>query len=106
MSLAQVGETETAGWARPAGAEVLKKPVQCQNWRTGSDLRFHVIAKLLFGTALDRGGHIDDLAGFVQRRLVVSGLMRTMIVIVPFVVGEHLAQMPLAVDQQVVQAAP
>jgi hypothetical protein len=53
---------------------------------------------------LDPGGHIDHPAEFVERRLLVPGLMRTMIVIMPLVFSEHLTEVPLPIGQQMIQA--
>ncbi len=49
---------------------------------------------------LDPGGGIDDAAGLVQREFLPRALMRTVAVVVPRVLVEDLAQVPLADDQQ------
>jgi hypothetical protein len=55
--------------------------------------------------AFDPGGDIDDLAGLPPRGLLLRGLVRTMLVIVLGVLGQDLAEVPLAEDQHMVQAA-
>ena len=52
----------------------------------------------------DPGGHIDRLAGFVQRRSLFPRLVRPVFVIVPRVLGQDPPEVPFAVDQQVVEA--
>jgi hypothetical protein len=52
----------------------------------------------------DLGGHIDHLAGLVQRRSLSARLVRPMLVAVPRVLGQDPPQVPFAVDQQVVEA--
>lgn len=54
--------------------------------------------------SLDPGGHIGRLAGLPLRRLLLQPLVRPVAVIVPGVLGQDAAQMPLAEDQHVVQA--
>src|SRR5215472_6942359 len=54
--------------------------------------------------ALDAGGHIGRLAGFVQRRSLFPRLVRPMLVVVPRVLGQDPPEVSLAVDQQVVEA--
>ena len=54
--------------------------------------------------ALDPGGHIDRLAGLVQRRSLFPRLVRPVFVIVPRVRGEDLPEVLFAVDQEVVEA--
>jgi hypothetical protein len=54
--------------------------------------------------ALDPGGDIDGLAGLPLRGFLLQGLVRTMLVIVPGVLDQDLAEMPFAEDQHVVQA--
>jgi hypothetical protein len=54
--------------------------------------------------ALDPGGHIDRLAGLVQRRSLFPRLVRPVFVVVPRVRGEDLPEVLFAVDQQVVGA--
>ena len=53
--------------------------------------------------ALNSGGHIDRLAGLVQRRSLFPRLVRPVFVIVPRVRGEDLPEVPFAVDQEVVE---
>ncbi len=52
----------------------------------------------------NRHPHIDHSTGLVQWRQLISGLMRPMIVVVPLEFGKYPAQMPLTMDQHVVQA--
>jgi len=54
--------------------------------------------------ALDPGGDIDGLARLPLRGLLLKGLVRTVAVIVPGVLGQDLAEMPLTEDQHVIQA--
>jgi hypothetical protein len=54
--------------------------------------------------ALDPGSDIGGLAGLPLRGFLLQGLVRTMPVIVPGVLGQDLAEMPLTEDQHVVQA--
>ena len=54
--------------------------------------------------ALNPGGHIDRLAGLVQRRSLFPRLVRPVFVIVPRVRGEDLPEVLFAVDQEVVEA--
>lgn len=54
--------------------------------------------------ALDSGGRIGHLAGPVQRRPLFPGLMRAMVVVVPFILGQDLPEVLFAVDQQMVEA--
>ena len=54
--------------------------------------------------ALDPGGDIDGVAGLAQRGFLLQALVRTVAVIVPGVLGQDLAEVPLAEDQHVVQA--
>jgi len=54
--------------------------------------------------ALDCGGNVGDVAGPEQRRFLPQPLVRTMAVVVPHILGQHLAQVLLAEDQHVVQA--
>ena len=54
--------------------------------------------------SLDPGGHIDRLAGLVQRRPLFSRLVGPMFVVVPCVLGQDPAEVLFAVDQQVVEA--
>ena len=55
-------------------------------------------------SALDPGGHIDRLAGLVQRRSLLPRLVRPVLVVVPRVLGQSPPEVLFAVDQQVVQA--
>ena len=90
----------------------LGEPVPCQNSHTGSEL----VVSLRSGCsavladqalddvgALDSGGHIDRLAGLVQRRSLFPRLVRPVFVIVPRVRGEDLPKVLFAVDQEVVE---
>ena len=43
----------------------------------------------------DPGGHVDHLAGVVQRRVKRAALMRAVIVEVAFILGQDCAQVPL-----------
>ena len=54
--------------------------------------------------ALDLGGHIDRLAGLVQRRSLFPRLVRPMLVVMPRVLGEDPPEVSFTVDQQVVKA--
>ncbi len=54
--------------------------------------------------ALDPDGDVDDTAGLAQRGFLLQRLVRTMAVVVPRVLGQHLPQVPLAEDQHMVQA--
>lgn len=54
--------------------------------------------------ALDPGGHIDRLAGLLQRRSLLPRLVGSMIVVVLRVLGQDLPKVLFAVDQQVVEA--
>jgi hypothetical protein len=72
-------------------------PVPCHNSHTASELVFSVLVRLLSGTryqalddagALDAGGHIGRLAGFVQRRSLFPRLVRPVLVVVPRVLGQ------------------
>jgi len=54
--------------------------------------------------ALDSGGRIGRLAGFIQRRPLFPGLMRAMFVVVPFILGQDLPEVPFTVDQEMVEA--
>lgn len=53
--------------------------------------------------ALDSGGDIDGAAG-LPRRSLLQALMRPMPVIVAGELGHHLAEMPFAEDQHMIQA--
>ena len=55
-------------------------------------------------SALNPGGHIDRLAGLVQRRSLFPRLGRPVFVVVPRVRGEDLPEVLFAVDQEVVEA--
>ena len=54
--------------------------------------------------ALDPGGEVDDVADPVQRRVLLQPLVWPVPVVVPCVLGQNLAEMPLAEDQHLVQA--
>jgi hypothetical protein len=53
--------------------------------------------------ALDPGSDIDGAAG-LPRRFLPKALMRTVAVIAADELGQHFAEMPLAEDQDVIQA--
>ena len=55
-------------------------------------------------SAFDPGGHIDRLAGFVQRGPLLPRLMGPMLVVMPRVLGQDLPEVSFTVDQQVVEA--
>jgi len=50
------------------------------------------------------GGHIDRLAGLVQRRSLFPRLVGAMLVAVPRVLGQDPPEVSFAVDQHVVEA--
>jgi hypothetical protein len=50
--------------------------------------------------ALDPGGEVDDVADPVQRRVLLQPLVWPVPVVVPCVLGQNLAEMPLAEDQR------
>jgi hypothetical protein len=52
-------------------------------------------------SARDPGGHIDRLAGLVQRRSLFPRLVRPVLVVVPRVLGQDPPEVPFALDQQV-----
>jgi hypothetical protein len=54
--------------------------------------------------ARDLAGHVDRLAGFMERRSLFARLVRAMFVVMPRVLGQDRPEVPLAVDQQVVKA--
>jgi hypothetical protein len=54
--------------------------------------------------ALDPGGHIDRLAGLVQRRSLLPRLVGSMIVVVLRVFGQDAPEVLFAVNQQMVEA--
>ena len=81
--------------------------VPCHNSHTGSELVFlcssgcsPVLADQALDDAgaLDAGGHIGRLAGFVQRRSLFPRLVRPMLVVVPRVLGQDPPEVPFAVD--------
>jgi hypothetical protein len=55
-------------------------------------------------SAVDPGGHVDHLAGIVQRRAKRTALMWAVIVEMTFILGQDHSQMPFTVDQQVIEA--
>jgi hypothetical protein len=55
-------------------------------------------------SALDPGGHVDGLAGLVQRRSLCPRLVGPVVVVVLRVLGQDLPEVAFAVDQQVVEA--
>ena len=54
--------------------------------------------------ALDAGGKVGGLAGFVQRGPLFPRLVRPVLVLVPRVLGQDPAEVPFSVDQQVIEA--
>ncbi|MEV5892054.1 hypothetical protein [Nonomuraea fuscirosea] len=52
---------------------------------------------------VDPGGHVDHLAGVVQGRAERCALMRAIMVEMALVLGQDLAQVALAMDEQVVE---
>jgi hypothetical protein len=54
--------------------------------------------------ALDPCGDINDVGWSAQRGFLLQALVRTVLVIVPGVFGQDLAEMPPAGDQHVIQA--
>ena len=54
--------------------------------------------------APDPGGHIDSLAGLVQRRSLFPRLVRPVVIVMPRVLGEDPPEMSFTIDQQVVKA--
>src|SRR6266571_3027567 len=55
-------------------------------------------------SALGPGGHIDRLAGLVQRRSLFPRLVRPMFVVVMRVLGQSQPEVSFTVDQEVVKA--
>ena len=55
-------------------------------------------------STVDLGGHVDHLVGIVQRRAEKAALMRPMIVEVSFILDQDRPQLPLTIDQQVIEA--
>jgi hypothetical protein len=53
---------------------------------------------------LDPCGHINGLAGFAQRRSLPQRLVRPVAVVMPCILGQDLPEVPLAEDQQVIEA--
>ena len=53
---------------------------------------------------LDPGGHIDRLAGLVQRRSLFPRLVGPMTVVMPQVLGQSPPEVSFTIDQQVVKA--
>jgi len=53
---------------------------------------------------LDPGSEIDGVAGLVQWRPLLSCLVRPVAVVVPGVLAQDVAEVPLAEDQDVVEA--
>jgi hypothetical protein len=53
---------------------------------------------------LDSGADVEDVAGLAKGRFLPQALVRPVPVIVAGVLGQDLAEMPLAEDQHVVQA--
>jgi len=54
--------------------------------------------------APDPCGHIDRLAGLAQRRSLFPRLVRPVVIVMPRVLGEDLAEVSFTIDQQVVKA--
>jgi pimeloyl-ACP methyl ester carboxylesterase len=54
--------------------------------------------------AFDPRGNVDRLAGLVQRRSLFARLVRAMFVVMPCVLCQDPPEVPLAVDQQVIEA--
>jgi hypothetical protein len=54
--------------------------------------------------ARDLAGHVGRLAGFMERRSLFARLVRAMFVVMPRVLGQDPPEVPLAVDEQVVEA--
>jgi hypothetical protein len=54
--------------------------------------------------ALDPAGHIDRLAGIVQRWSLSQRLARSVILVVLRVLGQDAPEVVFAVDQQMVEA--
>ena len=89
------------------------EPVPCQNSRLALSWCFlrssgcpPVLADQAVDglSALDPGGHVDRLAGLVQRRSLLPRLMGPMHVVVPRVLAQDLQEVAFTVDQQVVEA--
>jgi hypothetical protein len=88
-------------------------PVPCHNSHTGSELVFLCssgCSSVLVDQAvddlpaLDPGGHIDRLAGLVQRRSLFPRLVRPMFVVMPRVLGQDPPEVSFTVDQEAVKA--
>jgi len=54
--------------------------------------------------ALDPAGHIDRLAGLMQRGSLFPRLVGPMFVVMPRILGQDVPKVLLAVDQHVVEA--
>ena len=54
--------------------------------------------------APDPCGHVDRLAGLVQRRPLFPRLVRPVVIVMPRVLGEDLAEVSFTLDRQVVKA--
>ena len=54
--------------------------------------------------ARDPAGHVDRLAGFMERRSLFARLVGAMLVVMPRVLGQDPPEVPFAVDQQVIEA--
>jgi predicted cobalt transporter CbtA len=52
----------------------------------------------------DAAGHVDWLAGLVQRRSLFARLVGAILVVMPRVLGQDPPEVPFAVDQQVIEA--
>jgi hypothetical protein len=53
---------------------------------------------------LDSGSDVEDVAGATKERFLLQALVRPVALIVPGVLGQDLAEIPLAEDQHVIQA--
>jgi len=90
----------------PLARELVSEPVPCQNSHNCSELVFlclsgcsPVLADQAVDdlSARDPGGHIDRLAGLVQRRSLFPRLVRPVLVVVPRVLGQDPPEVPFAV---------
>jgi hypothetical protein len=87
--------------------------VLCHNSHTGCELVFlcslgcsSVLVDQAVDdlSALDPGGHIDRLAGLVQRRSLFPRLVGPMFVVMPRVSGQDPPEVSFSIDQEVVKA--
>jgi hypothetical protein len=96
-----------------AGCGDPQQPAPCHHSHTGSELVFlcslgcspvlvdQAVDDL---SALDPGGHIDCLAGLVQRRSLFPRLVGPMFVVVLRVLGQVPPEVSFTIDQEVVKA--